>query len=165
MRSAIRSNLILSALLALLLLAQPAPPGSALEQFFVGTVEGRGTVNIILSGRHAVRDRTSGRRDREGALILDQVVEEEGKPARRRTWRLARAGGSRVTGTISDARGPVAGEFDGNVLHLRYRMAEGPSVDQRITLAPNGRTATNRMTFRRFGLRVATVETVIRKVE
>jgi uncharacterized protein DUF3833 len=147
-----------------MLLVQPES-GSALEQFFVGTVEGRGTVNIILSGRHAVSDRTRGRRDASGALILDQVVEEEGKPARRRTWRLARAGGNRVTGTISDARGAVTGTVDGNVLHLRYRMAEGPSVDQLITLQPGGRTALNRMTFRRFGLRVATVETVIRKVE
>ena len=154
----------LSAYLALLILFQQ-PPGAALEQFFIGTVEGSGTVNIMLSGRHAVRDRTSGRRDREGALILDQVVEEEGKPARRRTWRLARAGGNRVTGTISDARGAVTGTIDGNSLHLRYRMAEGPSVEQRINLQPGGRTALNRMTFRRFGIRVATVETVIRKVE
>ena len=153
-----------SAFIPLLLLLQPAS-GAALEQFFVGTVEGSGTVHVMLSGRHAVRDRTSGRRDREGALILDQVVEEEGRPTRRRTWRLARAGGNRVTGTISDARGPVAGEFAGNTLHLRYRMAEGPSVEQRITLQPGGRTAHNRMTFRRFGLRVATVETVIRKVD
>jgi uncharacterized protein DUF3833 len=153
-----------SAFLALLFLVQQ-PPGSALEQFFIGTVEGSGTVNIIMSGRHAVRDRTRGRRDASGALILDQTVEEEGKPARRRTWRLVRGNGNQVTGTISDARGTVAGEIDGNTLHLRYRMAEGPSVEQRITLQPGGRTALNRMTFRRFGLRVATVETVIRKVE
>jgi len=158
----------LTPFLAFFLLAAaqaPAPPGSALEQFFVGTTEGQGSVNVILSGRHAVRDRTRGRRAPDGALILDQIVEEEGRPARRRTWRLARAGGSRVTGTISDARGAVTGEFTGNTLRLRYRMAEGPNVDQRITVAPNGRTATNRMTFRRFGLRVATVETVIRKIE
>jgi hypothetical protein len=153
-----------SAFIALLIFVQQ-PSGSALEQFFIGTVEGSGTVTVIMSGRHAVRDRTSGRRARDGALILDQTVEEEGRPARRRTWRLARTDGNRVTGTISDARGAVAGEIDGNTLHLRYRMAEGPSVDQRITLQPGGRTALNRMTFRRFGLRVATVETVIRKVE
>ena len=153
----------LSALLGLLLLVQA--PGAALEQFFVGTTEGAGTVHVIMSGRHAVGDRSRGRLDRGGALILDQVVEEEGRPARRRTWRLARSGANGVTGTISDARGAVTGEVRGNVLRLRYRMAEGPHVEQTITLAPNGRTAANRMTFRRFGLRVATVETVIRKVE
>ena len=142
----------------------PAPVGSALENFFIGRTEGSGTVNVILSGRHAVRDRGRGWRDRSGALRLDQIVEEEGKPARRRSWRLVRAGGNRITGTISDARGPVAGELAGNTLHLRYRLTEGPSVEQWITLQPGGRSATNRMTFRRFGVRVATVESTIRKV-
>ena len=100
-----------------------------------------------------------------GVLVIDQVVEEEGKPARRRSWRLVRSGRNRITGTISDARGEVAGEVAANVITLRYRLVEGPSVEQRITIHPNGRTASNRMTFRRFGLKVATVETQIRKVD
>jgi len=155
---------VISAFLGFVLLAQ-ASPGSALERFFVGRTEGTGTVHVIVSGRHAVRDTSRGRIDRGGALVLDQVLHEEGKPARRRTWRLARTSANRITGTISDARGPVTGDIDGNTLHLRYRLAEGPSVEQWITLQPGGRTAANRMTFRRFGIRVATVETVIRKVE
>jgi hypothetical protein len=155
---------VISAFLGFVLLAQ-ASPGSALERFFVGRTEGTGTVHVIVSGRHGVRDTSRGRVDRSGALVLDQVLEEEGKPARRRTWRLSRTGTGGVTGTISDARGPVSGDISGNTLHLRYRLAEGPSVEQWITLQPDGRTAINRMTFRRFGLRVATVETVIRKVE
>ena len=60
----------------------------------------------------------------------------------------------------------MTGELTGNVLHLRYRLVEGGvSVNQTITLQPGGRTAQNRMTFRRFGLNVATVEETIRKVE
>ena len=159
--------MIVSVSVAFLLLAavQGSTPGSALERFFVGRTEGAGTVQVIMSGRHAVRDSTTGRLDRNGALLLDQRVEEEGKPARRRSWRLARSGGNAVTGTISDARGPVTGTLDGNTLHLRYRLAEGPSVEQWITLQPGGRAALNQMTFRRFGVRVATVETVIRRAE
>jgi len=103
--------------------------------------------------------------DRAGALVLDQIVEEEGKPARRRQWRLVRAGANRVTGTISDASGPVTGELAGNVLHLRYRSAEGPSVEQWITFHAGGRTAHNRMIFRRFGLSVATLEGTIRRLD
>jgi hypothetical protein len=152
------------AFLALLLLVQPAP-GSALERFFVGATEGAGTVQIMLSGRHAVRDRSRGRMDAHGALVLDQIVDEEGKPSRRRSWRLVRSGGNRVTGTISDARGPVAGEITGTTLHLRYRMTEGPSVEQWITLDAGGRSARNKMVFHRFGMKVATMESVIRKVE
>lgn len=159
--------MVISALLGLLLLAAappaaPAPAGP--EQFFVGRTEGSGTVHIILTGRHAVRDRGRGRIERGGTLVIEQVIEEAGKPPRNRVWRLSRTG-NRIAGTISDARGPVTGDVAGNVLHLRYRSAEGPSVEQWITLHPNGRTAANRMVFRRFGLTVATVESTIRRVE
>ncbi len=154
---------------ALLLLqaATPAqqPAASALERFFVGRTEGSGTVNVLVSGRHKVRDRAAGRIERGGALVLDQIVEEEGKPARRRIWRLVRAGGNRIGGTISDAKGGIAGELAGNTLHLQYRLKEGPSVEQWITLQPGARTAVNRMVFHRFGLKVATVDTVLRKVD
>ena len=149
----------------LLLAAAPPAVSPAPEQFFVGRTEGVGVVSVMLSGRHGVRDRSRGRIEQGGVLVLDQIVEEEGKPPRRSSWRLARSGGNRITGTISDARGPVTGEVAGNVIHLRYRSAEGPSVEQRITLQPGGRTATNRMTFRRFGLTVATLESTIRRVD
>jgi hypothetical protein len=140
-----------------------APAGAALERFFTGVTEGSGTVQVIASGKHAVRDRSRGRME-SGALIIDQIVEEEGKPARRRVWRLVRGDGNAVTGTISDARGAVAGKVEGATLHLKYRLAEGPSVEQWITLQPGGRTARNRMTFHRFGFKVATVDTMVRKV-
>jgi len=160
--------LALSALAALLLALQaaPAPGAFAPEQFFVGRTEGQGIVHVLLSGRHAVRDRSRGHIDRGGALVIDQIVEEEGKPARRRVWRLVRAGADRFTGTISDARGPVTGRVLGNVLHLSYRSNEGGIwVEQWITLLPGGRIARNRMAFSRFGLSVATLESTIRRVD
>jgi hypothetical protein len=135
------------------------------EQFFAGHTEGEGQAHVILSGSHGVRTHSRGRMERDGALVIDQIVEEEGKPARRRTWRLVRAGGNRIAGTLSDADGPVTGDVAGNVLHLAYRSSEGPYVEQWITLQPNGRTARNRMTFRRFGFNVATLEEVIRRVD
>jgi hypothetical protein len=135
------------------------------EQFFVGRTEGEGRVSVILSGSHAVRAHSRGWMDRGGGLVIEQVVEEEGKPARRRSWRLVRSGANGITGTLSDADGPVTGDVAGNVLHLAYRSSEGPYVEQWITLQPGGRTARNRMSFRRFGLGVATLEEVIRRVE
>jgi hypothetical protein len=153
--------LTFAATFAALLLLQAAGP----EQFFVGHTEGEGRVSVILSGSHAVRAHSRGRIERGGALVIDQVVEEEGAPARRRTWRLVRSGGNTLTGTITDADGPVTGEVNGNVLHLRYRSSEGPSVEQWITLDRGGRTAHNRMTFRRFGFSVATLEEAIRRVD
>ncbi len=156
--------MILPAILGFLLLGQ-APAAVSPEQFFVGRTEGQGTAHVILSGRHQVRHRGHGRIARDGALLIDQVVEEEGKAPRRRSWRLVRAGPNRFTGTISDARGPVTGEVRGNVLHIRYRSVEGPTVEQWITVQPGARTASNRMTFHRFGIQVATMEETIRRVD
>lgn len=156
------------ALLASLLLAAAAPPGAAPapEHFFVGRTEGSGTVSVALSAPHKVLDHTRGRLDASGALLLDQVVEEEGKPARRRSWRLARGAGGRISGTISDASTPVSGEIRGNILHLAYRTVEGGAqVEQWITLHPSGRTASNRMIFRKFGFKVASLESTIRRLD
>ena len=150
--------MLVQALIGLLLLVQ-APAGP--ERFFVGATEGSGTVRVIMSGRHGFRVRSRGRMERGGALVIEQRVEEEGKRPRVRTWRLVRSGANAITGTLSDARGPVTGEVEGRVIRLRYRLAEGPSVDQRITIHPSGRSAHNRMTIRRFGLTVATVEETI----
>lgn len=158
---------VLAASLSLLAAAAAfdSDSNSPIERFFIGTTEGSGTVDVIMSGRHTVRDRSHGRKDASGALLLDQTVEEQGKPARRRSWRLVRAGDNRLTGTINDVKGAVTGEVTGNTLHLRYKMLDGPSVEQVITLQADGRTAKNRMTYRRLGVKVATVETVIRRVE
>jgi hypothetical protein len=145
------------------LLLAAAPP-TAPEQFFVGRTEGVGVASVIMSGRHGVRVRSHGRMEGAGTLVLDQVVQEEGKPARRRTWRLVRSG-NRLSGTLSDARGPVTGDVAGNVFHIRYRSAEGPSVEQWITFQPGGRVANNRMVFRKFGMSVATLQETIRRVD
>lgn len=150
-------------LLSFLLLA--AAPSVTPEQFFVGRTEGAGTVSIIMSGRHGVRVRSRGRLEAGNVLILDQVVEEEGKPARSRTWRLRRTAGNRFSGTITDARGAVTGEVTSNVFHLTYRTTDGVSVEQWITIQPGGRVARNRMVLKKLGFKVASVEETIRKVE
>ncbi|HTU12734.1 MAG TPA: DUF3833 family protein [Allosphingosinicella sp.] len=155
--------MIVQALLGLLLVTQAAGQGP--EHFFVGRTESTGTARIFMSGSHGVRDRSRGRIERGNTLILDQVVEEEGKPARTRTWRLVRAADNRITGSISDARGPVTGSVRGNVIHLSYQSAEGPSVEQWITLDPGRRTARNRMVFRRMGVTLATLESTIRRLD
>lgn len=153
------------ALLSLLFLVQAPAAAHGPEYFFVGRTESTGSVAVVMSGRHAVRDHSRGRIERGNILVVDQNVEEQGKPARNRIWRLMRTADNRITGTISDARGPVTGDVSGNVIHLRYQSAEGPNVEQWIALAPGGRTAQNRMVFRRFGVTLATVESVIRRLD
>lgn len=149
-----------------MLLISAAPPAAlGPEAFFVGRTEGSASVHVILSGGHGVRDHSRGHIDLGGALVLEQLVEEEGKPPRRRSWRLVHTAPNRFTGTISDARGAVTGDVAGNVLHLSYRSVEGPSVEQWVTLHANGRSARNRMVFRRFGFVVATLDGEIRRLD
>ena len=150
------------ALLSFLLLAQ-ASQGP--EQFFVGRTTSTGTATILMRGSHAVRDRGRGRIERGNVLIMEQVIEEQGRPARSRTWRLVRTADNRITGSISDASGPVTGSARGNVIHLSYQSMEGITVEQWIALDPGRRTARNRMVYSRMGVQVATVETVIRKLD
>lgn len=152
--------------LAIAAAAVAAPPAAGPEHFFVGRTEGSGIVQMTIGGSHKVRDVSRGRLDRSGALILEQMVYEEGKPARRRSWRLVRSGPNRVSGTISDAIGPVSGDIKGNVLHLKYQAREASAqVEQWITLHPGGRSASNRMVFRKFGFKAATLNSTIRKLD
>ncbi|HEX8448411.1 MAG TPA: DUF3833 family protein [Allosphingosinicella sp.] len=153
-------------ILSALLLAAAAPVATPPEHFFVGRTEGSGTAQIVLAGSRKVRDVTRGRLDKSGALLLDQMVYEEGKPPRRRFWRLVRSGPNRLSGTISDANGPVTGDIRGNVLHLRYQTKEEKAqVEQWVTLHPGGRTASNRMIFKKFGFKAATLNSTIRKLD
>lgn len=150
----------------LLAAAAAAPSATAPEHFFLGRTEGSGTAQLTIGGARKVRDVTRGRLDPSGALILDQIVYEERKPARRRSWRLVRSGPNRLSGTISDAVGPITGVVRGNVFHLKYQTREEKAqVEQWITLHPGGRTASNRMVFKKFGFKAATLDSTIRKMD
>jgi hypothetical protein len=151
-------------LLSFLLLAQ-ASAAQGPEHFFVGRTASTGTANIVMQGTRTVRDRGHGRIERGNILVLEQVVEEEGRPPRNRVWRLRRTPDNRITGTITDVQGPVTGNVSGNIIHLSYRSVDGPSVEQWIALAPGGRVARNRMVYSRMGIIVATVDTVIRRLD
>lgn len=118
----------------------------------------------MMRGSHAVRDHGRGRMERGNVLVLEQTVEEQGSTPRRRTWRLVRTG-NRITGSISDATGPVTGFVRGNLIHLSYQSMEGTTVEQWIVLDAQRRTARNRMVYSRMGFTVATVETLIRRVD
>ncbi|WP_395612657.1 DUF3833 family protein [Allosphingosinicella sp.] len=152
-----------SAFLSFLLLQAAA--GQGIEQFFVGRTVSTGSANILMQGTRAVRDQGRGRIERGNILVLEQTVEEEGKPPRARTWRLLRTRDNRITGTITGARGPVSGTVSGNMIHLSYQSEDGPAVEQWIAIDPSRRVARNHMVFSRMGVAVATVDTVIRRLD
>lgn len=144
--------------------AGPAPVFDPLV-FFAGRTEGAATLKIVMRASRAVRVQGSGRVEPDGTLVLDQLVAQEGKPATRRRWRIRRTGPASYGGTLSDAVGPIAGEVDGNRLHLRFTMKGGLATDQWLTLSPDGRSAANLLTARKFGVVVARLDETIRKLD
>lgn len=148
------------------MLAAAAPPPAAFDPvaFFTGPTEGIGRLTKVMSGAHKTRVRSHGSVRGDGALVLEQTVEEEGEPDRSRRWVLRQTAPGTFSGTISDARGPVRATISGAAMTVRYTMTTGVAVAQTVTVAPGGQFARNLMKFKKFGVTVATLDETIRKV-
>lgn len=68
-------------------------------------------------------------------------------------------------GTLTDASGPVTGNVTGNRLDSRFRMKTGLRVEQVLDLSPDRKSAHNRLTVRKFGMVVVTLDETICKVD
>lgn len=133
--------------------------------FFSGRTHGNATLQKVFSQAVGVRVDSIGRGDGHGGLILDQAIRESGKPARHRRW-LFRAGGhGGYRGSLTDAAGPVSFTVAGPRATIRYRMKNGLEVEQQLALQRDPRLVLNRLTVTKFGLRVATLNEQIRKLD
>lgn len=133
-------------------------------RFFAGRTQGTGSLKIIAAKRKPVHVEGRGRVDSDGVLVLNQTVIEGDKAPTGRRWTFRQIAPSRYTGTLSDAAGPVAGDVTGNRLHLHFKMHGGIVADQLLDLAADGQSAHNRMTFRKFGVVVARLDEIIRRL-
>src|SRR4051812_20807180 len=162
----------LSVVLAPLLLAVATPglerPPSASRQiasFFEGRTESRGELRRMFSKMHIMTSISIGRIEPDGTLVLEQTVEETDTAPVKRVWRLRESRPGHCTGTVSDGVGPVRGEFTANQLHLTFELKGGFMVEQWLALSPDGRSASNRLNIRKFGMQVATLDAVINKLD
>jgi hypothetical protein len=108
-------------------------------------------------------DSFGGKGDR-GDFVLIDTVREEGKPVRTRKWVMRQTGPNHYTGALSDAVGPVDIRLDGTRAIIRYSMKGGLHVTQQLDLK-DARTMSNRVNVRKFGLKFASVEGTIRKLD
>ena len=131
--------------------------------FFVGTTTGHGRLKKALSSEQRVLVRGRGTLRADGLLVLDQVIQIEGEQAARRRWTLRRIAPGQFRGSLTDATGPVKVTVSGAVMNISYTMKGSMVVDQVLTLAPNGQSASNRMKIRKFGITVATLRETIRR--
>ncbi|GAO38063.1 hypothetical protein SCH01S_03_00370 [Sphingomonas changbaiensis NBRC 104936] len=145
-------------------LARPQPVFDV-AAFFAGRTHGDATLKIIFKDPEQVRVEGNGHATPDGALILDQVVRRGTQPPETRQWRFRALGANRYAGTLTDATGPVQGNVQGNMLHLRYPMKGGVTAEQWIYLQPGGRTALNRMRITKLGITVGRLDETIRKLD
>lgn len=145
-------------------LAAPAPAFDV-AAFFSGRTAGEGTLDVVFKDPVPVRVEGRGRMLVDGTLVLDQIVARGEKPPQRREWRIRQVAPGRWQGYLSDATDLVQAETEGNQLRIRYPMSEGLWATQYLYLQPDGRTALNRMSITKLGVKVGALEETIRKLD
>ncbi|QNM81738.1 DUF3833 family protein [Sphingomonas sabuli] len=134
-------------------------------KFFEGRTESVSTVKIMLKKPYKTRAMGTGKIRGDGTLELVQRVERSGEPTKVRRWTIRPTGPGRYTGTMTEAVGPVHIEKVGNRYHFKFKMKGNLSVDQ--WMAPNASwtSADNDVSIRRLGLKVASAEGYIRRLD
>ena len=141
-----------------------APPALDMTAFFTGRTHAENVLNIFLSRSSRLVVDSVGRSNGKEFVLID-TIHENGKPVRERKWIMRPAGPNHFTGTLSDAVGPVDVRISGNQATIRYTMNGGLKVDELLQLLADGRTLANHVAVRRFGLKFASIEGKIRKLD
>jgi len=133
-------------------------------EFFRGRTHGEGTLKVIFQPTKRITVDSEGRAEKDGSLLLEQVIHEPGKPARTRYWRLRQTAPDRFEGTLTDAAGPVRVDVSGSHVRIRYKAKNHLDFDQLLTPG-SANEVHNKMRVKRFGLIVAHYDEVIRKLD
>ena len=132
--------------------------------FFRGRTHGEGRLKAVLQPSQTITVDSLGRAEGGGTLVLEQVIKQAGKPQRTRYWRLRQTAPNRFEGTLTDAVGPVRIDQQGDRLHIRYKAKDHLVFESWLTPA-GPRQVNNRTRVKRFGIVVAHVDEVIRKLD
>jgi len=158
-----------AALILLVALGGPAcaSPDGKLDMmgFFTGRTHGDNVIRIAFHHPHKLIVDSIGGRNKEGEFILIDNVEEEGKPATKRTWSMHPVGPDHFSGSLSDASGPVDITVSGDSATIRYVMKDGGlKIEQRLQMQRDG-TLANHVVARKFGMKFAQADGTIRKLD
>jgi hypothetical protein len=151
---------------ALIGVASAAPAQTTLDMpaFFTGRTHAENVLHVTLHKPAPLIVDSVGTTDGKSFTLTD-TVNEQGKPPQTRKWVMHPVGPNHFTGTLSDATGPVGIAVAGNTATIRYTMKGGLQVVQTLTLQPDGRSLSNQTVVRKFGLKFATVQGTVRKLD
>ena len=149
-----------------LLALTTAPAALDMTGFFAGKSHAENVIKIALHAPHKLIVDSLGGRNKEGEFVLIDTVREEGKPERTRTWVMHLASPDHFTGVLSDATGPVDVLVHGDSATISYVMTDGHlKIVQQIQLQADGKTLSNHVIAKKFGLTFAHVDGTIRKLD
>ena len=162
MRLAVASGVLLLSMSS----ALAAPdPRLDLTAFFTGKTHAENVLRIVFHGpTPLIVDSVGGKGDR-GDFVLIDTVHEGDKPVRTRKWVMRDVSPGHYTGALSDAIGPVDIVVSGNSAVIQYVMKGNLKVRQQMDLLGDGKTLANHVVVKKFGLRFASVDGKIRKLD
>ncbi|HUP67172.1 MAG TPA: DUF3833 family protein [Sphingomicrobium sp.] len=154
------------ALAPLMLSAAPATPAEVADplRFFAGRTETQGMVKVVFKKPYRSRSFGLGRIEADGSLTLVQRVQDDGKPARERRWRVRQVSPGHYTGSMSEASGPVDIRRVGDRYVFRFKMKGNLNAEQWLSPTPDAAVAHTTTKVRKFGMTVATTEGTVRKL-
>ncbi|MEO6689088.1 MAG: DUF3833 family protein [Dokdonella sp.] len=131
---------------------------------FEGTSEGNGILRLFAGRQRPFHVASHGYQNAVGAFQLDQTITFQGHAPHNRSWILTTDSDGHYSGTLTGIAGTVAGQTNGDILTLRYRV-KGPFVmHQTLTLMSDGKTIDNLGTITLLGIPVGHLhETIDRK--
>lgn len=155
----------LAALTEVAAAASPAPARQLdLPAFFSGRTHADNDLRIVFHRPTKLIVDSIGRRQ-GSEFIQTDTVREGDKPVRTRVWRTHQIGPAHFGGTLSDATGPVdITVHDGSAV-IRYTMKGGLDILETMQLQGDGRTLSNHVVAKKFGLTFAHVDGMIRKLD
>lgn len=134
------------------------------DEFFAGVTHGEGTLATRGRRTRSFTVAGSGHTETDGTFVLDQTVTYDDGAVEQRSFRLRQIGEHEYTGSFTGASGAVSARTEGNRFHVRYNIRRpAVTMDQRLYLQSDGRTAFNRATVSVLGVPVARLSETIRR--
>ena len=153
-----------AAFVVAVVIAAPAHAAFNPVEFFRGKTHGEGILKIIFQSPKKMTVDSEGTAEKDGTLVLKQVIHEPNKPPRTRYWRLRETAPNRYEGTLTDAASDVRVDVTAKGVRIRYTGKDHLNFDQLLTsVSPTEVRDTIRV--KRFGITVAHFEETIRKVD
>ena len=135
-----------------------------LTAFFAGRTHADNKLKIAFTATVPLIVDSVGRMEGKEFVLVDTVHEGD-KPVRMRKWVTHEVAPGHYAGTLSDATGPVDIVVSGDRATIGYVMKGGLNIEQVMQLQPGGRTLSNHVVARKFGLKFAHVDGTIRKLD